>query len=62
MPTSHIIFHNSVIENSFVNGRAQCVALGPRIIATHWFRPELVDASNIRLPEHTAIVSVEHAA
>jgi hypothetical protein len=44
MPTSHNFAHNSAVENSFAVSQAQRLTLAPRIIATHWLRPESVEA------------------
>lgn len=46
MPTSHYFIHNSVADNSFAIGQAQRLTLAPRIIATHWLRPEPMEAAN----------------
>ena len=46
MPTSHNFIHNSVVENSPLFAPAQRLVLVPRIIATHWLRPEPMEAAN----------------
>jgi hypothetical protein len=46
MPTSHNFVHNSVAENSVAPMPVQCFVLVPRIIATHWLRPEMVETAN----------------
>ena len=45
-PTFRNFIHNSVIENSPTIATAQCQMLAPRIIATHWLRPEPMEAAN----------------
>jgi hypothetical protein len=40
MPTSHICLHSSDYQDSFLIGPAQYLVLVPRIIATHWLRPD----------------------
>ncbi|TZG25891.1 hypothetical protein [Sphingomonas montanisoli] len=47
MPTSHIFHHNSVYENTSEAAFAQPhLELIPRIIATHWLRPEVAEAAH----------------
>lgn len=46
MPTSHNFVHNSANENSPATVQAQRLSLVPRIIATHWMRPETLEGAD----------------
>jgi len=46
MPTPHNFVHNNVGENSRAIDRAQRLTMVPRIIATHWLRPDPMEAAN----------------